>query len=109
MKPQRHTKFFLLGMAICDTMRHTGTSVVTSDISAQMNGHKIELVPNPLKEIEKWEAQNTVSIIFNKGSDPFNSLMSLKKRSSGQRRFTGTTSNTAPLRHYKNPRRPRRG
>jgi hypothetical protein len=109
MRAPRHSNFILIGMAICDAMRHTGTNEITSSLSSQMNSPKVEMVPDFVKQAKKLGTQNEVAIIFNKQNDPFDPLITLKTKRSSRKRFTGTTSNTAPLKHFKNPQRPRRG
>ena len=109
MKTPNNALLYGVALAVCDAMRHTGASTVSGNISTQINGPKVEKAMDLLQEVKKMECQNEVVIIFNKQNDPFDPLMTLKTKRSSRKRFTGTTSNTAPLKQFKNPRRPRRG
>jgi hypothetical protein len=101
-----------LGLAISALLiseRHTGTNTVTSGLSSQINGSVAENVLDLPKEAKILEDQHTTTMILEKGPSRSDKLISLKKESSGRKRFTLINQNTTLLKHYKNPQRFRRG
>lgn len=109
--PINRPSFFMLGLAICNSMRHTGTEEITSDLALQMNGPKVEMVPDLVREAEKLETLQSREFvkIYLKRVDPIWYPPTLSTK--GQRRdnLMRPINNATPLKHYKNPQRFRRG
>jgi hypothetical protein len=108
MKIPNNFLLYGVALAVCDAMRHTGNQAVTGPLSSQINGSIVENVPKLLEEAEKRESQHMLTIVLNREESCFDQLVTLKTRGTRQDRFTKIAPNTAPLRHYKNPPRPRR-
>lgn len=105
MRPPKNRSFFLIGMAIVETMRHTGMSTLTNDISTQMNSLKVEeLVEKPdFLQPPPPPAPTEIVKIYLTPNDPawYPSLIKNGQKRSGVARVT---SNTAPLKYFNNPR-----
>lgn len=108
MRIPNNNSLLFVALALVDAMRHTGTEAITSSLSSQISGSVVECVPNLLQEAEKWELQRTPTMVLNREESCFDQLVILKTRGTRRDRFTKIAPNTAPLRHYKNPPRPRR-
>ena len=108
MRIPNNNSLLFVALALVDAMRHTGTEAITSSLSSQINGSIVENIPNLIQEAEKWESQRPLTIILSKNDSCFNQLMTLETKRSARDKFTRIARNTAPLKHFRNPRRPRR-
>jgi hypothetical protein len=112
MKTPNNALLYGVALAVCDAMRHTGASTASGNISTQINGPKVEKAMDLLQEARKLETQRSVQTmeiyLEPVGSGWYPPLVSNAK---DQRRnnFAKPIHNTAPLKHFKNPQRPRRG